>query len=296
MRVTRRLDAESQQLGDEERISVGPLMQGRDETLLGRRPETGCDDLGDLVHREARDAELVQGRLAREARQRAGERIGPVGRDVPVRPGDEQRHGAEVRCKVREQFQRRTVGPVQVIEEDDRPTLNRDPTQERRGGLVQCEAGRREVIAGRRRGTTRRIRDLRDELRDRGGVVRRDGGERRVVERGDQGTKDLDPRSERRRTGRLRAPPPVGRRRRWCEPGELTQQGRLADARLTTNEEQSPVPRTEPVQCGLESPAFSPPPEHHRSIGGRVRAGRPVRVFAPRRCGRSGRHRRPCRR
>ena len=107
-----------EQLLEEERVAAGAVVQ-RDGGAVGRRvPDDGLEELRRVGEAEAVEAQVDDGVPALEARQQLGERV-PAGDLVGPVGADEQPAAGQVGHPLEEGDALR-VGPVQVLEDDDR--------------------------------------------------------------------------------------------------------------------------------------------------------------------------------
>ena len=105
--------ARRERLGDEERVA------GRAAVELLRVDAVQTRERGDRPRRQRREREPGQRRL-RQLAERDAQRVVALELVVAVGDRDERRHRRDPACEQAEQVERRLVGPVQVLEHDDR--------------------------------------------------------------------------------------------------------------------------------------------------------------------------------
>jgi hypothetical protein len=218
------------ELGDEERVAVGALVQARchrrqvDPGEVGRQAE----QVGDVVGSESGQPQPFHVRPAHDGDERVAEL--PLGDVLGVaeRGDDEEGHLPQLHGQEPQQTERRQVGPVQVVEDDhprlwDRPELNGLADR-----VVEAEPGR----LGDEVGISRRA-----ELRHQVGEHRAEPwGERPVIDA--EPAQDLHPRPQRERAFVVVAPTPAR-----IDPDlpnavdELVDRARLADAGLAFDDD-----------------------------------------------------------
>ena len=129
---------QADELGDEERVAGGAVVQRVRERGIGVVTDDRGDVVADLADRQAREREPFEVGGARERRERVRERR--RARFGVTERADEQ-HGRLLQRRDGElqQSQRALVGPVQVVEHDDDRLLRREVAQERRDGFEEAE-------------------------------------------------------------------------------------------------------------------------------------------------------------
>ena len=109
-------------LTDEERIAIGLLVQGRDQ-LRGRELRRGeLHVLGDVVLAQPGERDASGDRLASDLDEHRGECVRRS--RIDVAKGAEQQHAgrAELAGEVLQEQERRRVGRVQVVEDEQQRT------------------------------------------------------------------------------------------------------------------------------------------------------------------------------
>lgn len=109
----------AQDLADEERIALGLAVDRLGEGPRGLLLADRVDERLHLVAVETTQEGPLVEVLAAERGDRIGERVRSVELDVAVRAHDQDALAAQVAGEVLEEQQRRLVGPVQVVEDQD---------------------------------------------------------------------------------------------------------------------------------------------------------------------------------
>ena len=165
--------------------------------------------------------------------------MGPVELVAPI--GGKQHHPAsdEPAGHVVEQVAGRAVGPVNVVENDEQPTLARPELEERDDRLEHAQL-RLRWISHRRRLSA--VAELRKQLPQLPGHLPELGAQEREVMLAELVPDRLDERQVRKRELHFRAAPPehaaAELSRASCQLGG---EARLADARLPGHEHEAPV-------------------------------------------------------
>ena len=139
--------ARGERLGHEERVAGRPAMQ------LGGVDAVRRGELRDGLDRQRREPQPVGRVAARELAERDPQRVGAVELVVAVAGDEQRRDGRDATAEQAEHVERRLVGPVHVLEHDDRRLPLGELAQERRGDRVGRSAvgdGFRELAAGDR--------------------------------------------------------------------------------------------------------------------------------------------------
>ena len=233
----RRRGAEPGELPDEERVAAGTPVQPRRQLRVGRLPGDRGDD-----RRHA-------GRVEPGQRQH-GAAVGRRPRQLGVPVGAEQQHPGvpQVGGGELDQPQRRLVGPLQVVDDQDQRAARGQPGERRHDRLGQPEPR----ISRRHRRGRRRCRGPLDQV----------GGRPQLGARSPGRPQQLDPRPVRRH--RRPVPADRGQHQRPALaglPGQLAEQRALADARLAGDEHQ---------------PAVAGERRRQRGPGGAERVGTPL--------------------
>ena len=148
------------QLLDEQRVAVGALDDAGHDLGRRGRVEQRAQQVGDVAGTEAVELEMAcapPGQLGRELAQRV------PGRDVLAAVGADRAHRerAGVAGDEGDQVERRAVGPVQVLEDQDDRTRHHEPLDDREEQLEQAglpgRSGRPEDHAARGAGRHRRL-------------------------------------------------------------------------------------------------------------------------------------------
>ena len=248
-------------LPDIEGIAVCQLADLRDQPL--RRPDAGraADDLRDTVRVQAAEAQTGRVPLADELREHIREpaphRVGiAIGRD------HQQPHPIELPGEELQEQKRGRIRDVHVVEHcDERGVDGREATQAD-DRFVEAEA--------RRVGSKSCVRSFGGQHRhDLGEVVGRRAQALAQLGRADaidERREHLGPRPVGRRTARLPATAPTDLRARRSSPiGQLRGETRLADARVTGDEEETPAARPCVAESSVERRVLCLP--SHEGIG-----------------------------
>ena len=109
-----------QELLGEEDVAVGSAVRTVDE--LGRRltPDDGHDELTYLVAVEAIEIDALDGARAVELGEHAAQRMATVDVVGSVRTHEHHRRRAEAAREIDEQLARRPVGPVEILQHEQR--------------------------------------------------------------------------------------------------------------------------------------------------------------------------------
>ncbi len=144
----------AQRLDDEQRVAAGPALDAVGQARVG----VAGYELGDLPGGERLQVDPVDRLRAPQLGDQARQLVpGRAGIAVPERHHDKQRLGAQPRRQVAEQRQPAGVGPVHVVEDEQRGALRADRL-ERRAGRVEHPVARQLRIGvrlGRRRAVRR---------------------------------------------------------------------------------------------------------------------------------------------
>ena len=139
--------ARGERLGHEERVPGRPAVQ------LGGVDAVRRGELRDGLDRQRREPQPVGRVAARELAERDPQRVGAVELVVAVAGDEQRRDGRDAAAEQAQHVERRLVGPVHVLEHDDRRLAAGQLAQQRRGDRVGGGAvgdGLRELAAGDR--------------------------------------------------------------------------------------------------------------------------------------------------
>src|SRR5262249_4474389 len=162
----------------------------------------------------------------------------------PIGRQQQQAHPAQLASEKRQELERRRVGPVQIVEDDDEWRAFRGAAQERGERVEQAEAPL-VGVGGRGNPEIRRAFPQRwHQSRDLRGACAELPDERAGIALGGMGANGLSPRPVRGSAGLVRARPPEhtsGGNRRASD--DLLDHARLADARIARDRDQPPAAR-----------------------------------------------------
>ena len=234
------LDQVADDLLDEERVSLGLLVQRVCERARRGLTRSSAHELGRLGLAQSPDVELGGEPVAAKLAERVRERVAPpLGRAVC---GEDQQPSRVRRPRqVAQQQQRRPVGPLDVVEHEQHRRRAGQLGQEPDDRLEQAVALGLRLVLRRRRKIGRAAPQLRDQPRELGAVlarVRPQVGQRRV-----QGP--VPQRLEERLVGdhglARRAAREHDRARVVDPPGQLGGQRRLADSGIAGEQHDPPL-------------------------------------------------------
>ncbi len=264
-------------LVEKERIAAAGVMQLLGDRLRYPFARRVLDEARHLVAREAAERQ----RTAAPAEPIEGRRR--IGRpsDLRFTQGAEHHH-RPIRKLVREKLQhvqRRQVGPVQIVEDDQQGHAGGDARQAAREHLEETKAGRVGVRGGDRRGWGRMRTQLGHQLHERLRIRQQRRGELRRLAVARTRLDHLCPRPVGGPAFGLVAASPEhahlpGHHRR----GELVGQTRLADPGLAAQQIQRPTPAARGVERSAQLPELRPSADHRRALSGEPPAGESVRV------------------
>ena len=115
--LTGLVDCGDQLLG-EERIAIGPARDRIDQRVRRCPAGDGGQQLDQLVALEPLEVDALDARLALRLGQPARQRMAAMQLVAAERPDDEQTFVARVAGKECEQVARRTIGPVQILDDE----------------------------------------------------------------------------------------------------------------------------------------------------------------------------------
>ena len=107
----------------EERVPLGAHIEALDEAGIGRRGEDPLELLAELLAREGRQLDQPCARVAAELGEQRPQRVAPVQLVRAVGPDHEHALAAERAREEGEERARRAVGPVQVLDHEQRGCL-----------------------------------------------------------------------------------------------------------------------------------------------------------------------------
>jgi hypothetical protein len=138
------------QLGDEERVAFGALVHRTHQAVCRPAPEGGGDEAGDLGFTEALEGDPLNQRLAGQRSEYLGQRLADLCLHVAVGPDNGQPSVPDLAGQERQQPQRSSVGPVQIIDHHQQRPSVCQPAQHLGDGLIEPEADRRQLHHRRR--------------------------------------------------------------------------------------------------------------------------------------------------
>ena len=202
--------------------------------------------------------------LPRELRQGLVEGVTAGDLHVPIRAEHQQRGPADLPGQELQEEERRPIGPVQVVQqEDQRPAVGR-ALQERRDCVEQAEPCLLRLQRRWRRQVRQPLAHLRHDLGDVGGPGTHVGAEVGGVMATYVGPDGLDPRPVGRRSLALVASP---HERQGSAldgvTGELQGGARLANARLARKHQEASVTSERLLQQLLQLAHLLVPPDEH---------------------------------
>ena len=118
----------------------------RDEALVAGRSGDAGDQVAQLVGAEAVEHDSLERMLAAHLGERLRERMPCVDFGVPEGPDDQQRTGLRGPEHVLEQQQRRPVGPVQIVDDEQRAGRPRELGGDRVEQHVAVVVGGRDQV------------------------------------------------------------------------------------------------------------------------------------------------------
>ena len=142
-----------------------------DQPWLGDDSGARLHELPDLRLAHAAELDPSEMLVTNQAAERLGQRMTPRHLHVPVGRQEQDSHGHDVLRDEFQQRQRRSIGPVKVLENQEEWRLPGGALQEGRYRVEEAEASLRGVLQRRRRHqVVERDAQLRNELRDLGGA------------------------------------------------------------------------------------------------------------------------------
>ncbi len=260
-------DEESHDLVQEQRIPLGLLVDGGDESFV--RLDAGA------LSNERRDFRPVEAGEREHARHRQscefaeGRRKGIVERwvDVAVGADDEKARVSELGCKELQQEERGRIRRVEVIEDEhERPGLS-SVAEKLSNSLEEPETRRLRVDSDGPGGLRRDVSRLRHQLGEIRGAAPKLGAKRLRVEIADIRAKRLHPRPIGGRASSLPAAAPEHACLAGTRPRrELVGQAALADSGLTRDEKECTSPGERVVEPGHEGGELALAADEERAL------------------------------
>ena len=241
------------EFADEQRIPLGLAMDRLGETV-GRTLRGGKLDVArHLMHGQSRRIEALRGRHAGDFGEQADPWVSGGQLTLAI---DGQHHDAgvgQVHGHEPEQQQRRLVGGVEVVEDQDDGTVARRVPQQARERVEQLEAGAIGVVVLQAGQLGEDVADLRQDLREMRSVRSDEPAKVVRLDVPQEGAHRLEPRPVDRRAARFPASPPghtgtvVPRFGR-----ERVREARLADAGLARQQHQATAAPRRACECGTQ--------------------------------------------
>ena len=235
-------------LVDEERVALGRLVDRAHDAIGRAAARDALDDRGDVGL--AQPAQRQPLTVADDVAQRRRQLCVQSGLGLAIGADHEDRGVAHVDGEEAEQQQRRMIGAVQVVEDEDERRLTGRGAQQRRDRVEELKARRVRFpaigcgrLARRIDALLGRLREAGDQAREPVGRLGSERGERLAeVALGGQPAQDPQPRPVRRRAAAAPRAAPQHRRsgRDGLGADRVGHRG-LADARVTGDHEQPPA-------------------------------------------------------
>ena len=221
-------------------------------------------ELADLLAAETLQRQSGGG--ARQATERDRQLGARVRLGMAIGGDRQQRHVGQRAGDELEGQQRRGVGPVQVVEDDDERLLLGRGRQQRREGVEEAKASLVGVQLGGARGLAQRLAELGQQAGDPGRARAESGTQRREVGAARERAADLHPRPVGGRAAAVpaAAPRPRGPAGRGVLD-ELARQRGLADPRLAGQEHEPAAPGEGGLERRLELRKLAPAPHETRT-------------------------------